>query len=266
MPNPSTLGAYLVAHRETRGLSVEEVAAGTRIAPRMIRALEADRLDDLLPSLYVRGFIRAYCESVGTAAAEALALYEEAVRDRQPAAAPSVPPRGGLPTPRPPRRSLEPEERRGAARGALGLTALLLVAGALYPLRARGLARSRRGGDPRRRSGAPVPATPTPSPPEIPFPVEPPPRAPAGPPRRILVIRANETTWVRVQPEDGPATVETLAPGAVREWRSTGRFRVTLGNAGGVRLELDGKALPVLGTRGQVVRDVVLPAKAEPGS
>src|SRR5206468_7273713 len=111
----------------------------------MIRALEADRLDDLLPSLYVRGFIRAYCESVGTAAAEALALYEEAVRDRQPAAAPSVPPRGGLPTPRPPRRRLEPEERRGAGRGARRAPPPPAGAGGARRPGAPGLARARLG-------------------------------------------------------------------------------------------------------------------------
>jgi hypothetical protein len=80
---------------------------------------------------------------------------------------------------------------------------------------------------------------------------------------RRLVVRASDTTWVRVKPEDEPASAVTLSPGTTREWRSAGRFRVTLGNAGGVELELDGKSLPALGSRGEVVRDVVIPA--EPG-
>ena len=278
MPKPPTLGAYLVAHRETRGLSVEEVAAGTRIAPRIVRALEADLVDDLLSPVYVRGFIRAYCEAVGAASDQALALYDEAVRDQKSAAALSAPTTGALPAPRTPRRRLEPEGRRGAARVAIGLTAVLLVAGALYPLGAGWLAGSRRGGDPGRGSVPPLTAALTPSPAEVatevdggpgvarrPGRTDPTTGATAGP-LRTLVMRANETTWIRVQPEHEPVWVETLEPGAVREWRSAGHFRVTLGNAGGVRLELDGKALPVLGTRGQVVRDVVLPAKAEPGS
>ena len=275
MPNPSTLGAYLVAHRETRGLSVEEVAAGTRIAPRIVRALEADLVDDLLFPVYVRGFIRAYCEAVGAASDQALALYDEAVRDQKSAAAQSAPTTGALPAPRTPRSRLEPEGRRGAARVAIGLTAVLLVAGALYPLGAGWLAGSRRGGDPGRGSVPPLTAALTPSPAEVatevdggpgvarrPGRTDPTTGATAGP-LRTLVMRANETTWIRVQPEHEPVWVETLEPGAVREWRSAGHFRVTLGNAGGVRLELDGQALPVLGTRGQVVRDVVLPAKAE---
>ena len=38
---------------------------------------------------------------------------------------------------------------------------------------------------------------------------------------------------------------------------------VTLGNAGVVRLELDGRSLPALGTTGEIVRDVVIPGESE---
>jgi hypothetical protein len=50
----------------------------------------------------------------------------------------------------------------------------------------------------------------------------------------------------------------------VREWRSAGRFHLTLGNAGGVELELDGRTLPALGASGQVVKDVTVPSEAQP--
>jgi hypothetical protein len=74
-------------------------------------------------------------------------------------------------------------------------------------------------------------------------------------------MRAVDTTWVRVRAQANGAslTEETLAPGSVREWRSAGRFLVSLGNAAGVEIEIDGHALPALGARGQVVRDVVIP-------
>jgi hypothetical protein len=77
-------------------------------------------------------------------------------------------------------------------------------------------------------------------------------------------MRAVEATWIRVQPDGGESSEETLAPGSVREWRGTGRFHVTLGNARGVELELDGQALPVLGERGRVVRDVLVPPEVQP--
>lgn len=161
----------------------------------------------------------------------------------------------------------------------MGLGAILLVAAALYPFGAAWLTRSR----PARDGGGAGDATPvrvatmpTPSPGAVgappgpaPGPVKPPDAAapePARPgaPVRVLVIRADATTWIRVKPDDEPAWVETLAPGTAREWRTAGRFHVTLGNAGGVRLELDGQALPRLGKSGEVVRDVTVPS--EPGS
>ena len=77
-------------------------------------------------------------------------------------------------------------------------------------------------------------------------------------------MRAVDTTWVRVTPDGAPPTEETLTPGTVREWRSAGRFRVTVGNAGGVEIELDGQALPALGKPGQVVRDTTIPSERTP--
>ncbi|MGH7265648.1 MAG: DUF4115 domain-containing protein, partial [Candidatus Rokuibacteriota bacterium] len=75
----------------------------------------------------------------------------------------------------------------------------------------------------------------------------------------VLVMRAHDTTWVRVRPQNAPVSEEILQPGTVREWRSPGRFMVTIGNAGGVVLELDGIALLPLGKAGEVVRDLTLP-------
>jgi cytoskeleton protein RodZ len=81
---------------------------------------------------------------------------------------------------------------------------------------------------------------------------------------RVLLVHAIDTTWVRVQPDGAGPTEETLSPGSVREWRSPGRFHVTLGNAGGVELELDGRVLPALGAPGQVVRDATVPGETQP--
>ena len=86
-----------------------------------------------------------------------------------------------------------------------------------------------------------------------------PPPSPPAPVEHVLVMRADEATWVRVTPQGGPTREDLLPPGSVREWRSPGFFTITLGNAGGVRLELDGHPLPALGRSGEVVRDVVLP-------
>jgi cytoskeleton protein RodZ len=79
----------------------------------------------------------------------------------------------------------------------------------------------------------------------------------------VLLVRTVATTWVRVAPEGAPVTEETLPPGAVREWRSTGRFRVSVGNAAGIEIELDGQPMPALGGPGQVVH-MTIPGEARP--
>jgi hypothetical protein len=76
-----------------------------------------------------------------------------------------------------------------------------------------------------------------------------------------LVARATEATWVRVRTEDGATTEETIPAGSIREWASDRPFTVTLGNAGGVTLELNGQRLPRLGPSGAVVRGLVLPPR-----
>jgi cytoskeleton protein RodZ len=77
-----------------------------------------------------------------------------------------------------------------------------------------------------------------------------------------LVARANETTWIRVRTEDGRTSEETVPGGEIREWVSDRPFVVTVGNAGGVSLELNGRALPPLGPRGVVIPRLVVPPDA----
>ena len=74
-----------------------------------------------------------------------------------------------------------------------------------------------------------------------------------------LVARTTEATWIRVRTEDGRSTEETVPAGQVREWVSDRPFVVTVGNAGGVSLELNGRALPSLGAPGAVIPRLVLP-------
>jgi cytoskeleton protein RodZ len=74
-----------------------------------------------------------------------------------------------------------------------------------------------------------------------------------------LIARASEATWIRIRTEDGQNSEETVPAGQTREWVSNRPFVVTLGNAGGVTLELNGRTLPPLGSSGTVISRIVLP-------
>ncbi|MDH2918004.1 MAG: DUF4115 domain-containing protein [Sideroxydans sp.] len=58
-------GAQLRAMRELKGLSVTDVAAQIRLAPRQIEALEADDMASLPELTFVRGFVRSYAKLLG---------------------------------------------------------------------------------------------------------------------------------------------------------------------------------------------------------
>ncbi len=241
------LGSYLRDGRQARGLSIEDLAAVTRISRNVLVALEAGQLDELPAPVYVRGFIRACCARSGVAAEPALVLYEERLHE----APDMAPPEGALPLGAQRRVVPSPWSRPLKLVGAIAGGTLVVVAVGLY------LAASVAG----TRPGPPMPGQSTrPATPQSPLPAA---LATAAPARmtggRTLVMRAHDATWVRVRPDDAQPTEGLLQPGSVREWRATGRFLVTLGNAGGVSLELDGQVLPALGGSGEVVRDVTLP-------
>jgi cytoskeleton protein RodZ len=123
-------------------------------------------------------------------------------------------------------------------------------------------------------AGTPPPAavTPvTPVPPQSARPAAPPVAATVPPPASgpgdastftspyRLVARTVEPTWIRVRTEDGRSTEETVPAGEVREWVSNRPFVLTVGNAGGITLELNGRALPSLGASGAVITRLVVP-------
>lgn len=59
------IGTYLASGRERAGMTLEDVAAVTRIPVRSLCALEGDRLGDLPAPAYTRGFVISYCRAVG---------------------------------------------------------------------------------------------------------------------------------------------------------------------------------------------------------
>ena len=56
------LGAQLRALREAQGLSYEDVAAVTHVRPHVIKSMESGTIDETVPSVYARGFMKTYCE------------------------------------------------------------------------------------------------------------------------------------------------------------------------------------------------------------
>ena len=58
-------GRELRQERERRGVSLEEVARGTRFSVRHLQSLEADLYDELPGGVLRKGIVRSYCRHMG---------------------------------------------------------------------------------------------------------------------------------------------------------------------------------------------------------
>ena len=94
----ATLGQELKKERESRSISLDEMAASTKIVARYLQALEEDRFDIMPGGFFIKGIIRTYAGYVGLDADAVLAKYQAAglfdepvrTRDYAPAAAPDA--------------------------------------------------------------------------------------------------------------------------------------------------------------------------------
>jgi cytoskeletal protein RodZ len=251
----SSLGIRLRELREAKGASLDDIARSTRVGRGYLEALEADSLADLPSPVFVKGFIRAYCEFVEASPDEALGLYREATGET-------------LKLDRLQGRTHAPPSRRVVPL-IVSLVLFIALGASLFALRgglkssprpAPGVSGSARGNPESAPSSTSTPVTSSTAAPAQPVPI------PVGEPRpagQRLLIRAVEPTWIRVQVDEGQVTEELLQTGAVREWTAAGRFVLTVGNAGGLEVDLNGRRIPPLGPRGAVIQRLVLPAEAQ---
>jgi cytoskeletal protein RodZ len=79
----ANFGSVLRQARERRCISLADVARKTKVSQSSLERLEAGRLDDLPPDVFVRGFIRSYARTVGLREAEPLGLFEQALDARR---------------------------------------------------------------------------------------------------------------------------------------------------------------------------------------
>jgi len=68
----------------------------------------------------------------------------------------------------------------------------------------------------------------------------------------LLIINATEQTWIRMQVDDSEP-YEVLLDAGEKISQKASRFNMDIGNAGGVRIQFDGKTIENLGKSGQVI-------------
>ena len=78
-------------------------------------------------------------------------------------------------------------------------------------------------------------------------------------PAHTLTIAADARSWMRIWVDDKPHRDLLLNAGQSATLSAGTGFRITFGNAGGVRLTLNDEELPTVGRSGQVIRNYKLP-------
>ena len=73
-----------------------------------------------------------------------------------------------------------------------------------------------------------------------------------------LILRAKENCWLHLAVDGKVAFHAILKKGKFENWQAKERIEFSLGNAGVVDLELNGKPIPPLGRRGQAIKNILI--------
>ena len=245
-PSEPTLGAALRAAREAAGLSVEDVAADTRIRATLIRDLESDQFASSGGAVYARGHVKSIATTLKTDPAPLLALFDREVKATDDT--PELP----LGAPEPvatsigtsdfalsKAASLRPE-RRGPRWGvALGGAAVVLVG-----LIAIG-SLSGSGGGPGQQAALDGTPTPTTEPTQPPVQQTQAPDITASKPPitgaqlRVRVIGG--TSWVSISSPTATLFEGILGDGQFKDFHDATKLKVVIGNSPVVSLNCNGK-------------------------
>ncbi|GAB3680324.1 helix-turn-helix domain-containing protein [Angustibacter aerolatus] len=289
VPERPALGRALSAAREQQGLSTAEVAERINLRETVVRAIEDDDFSLCGGDVYARGHLRAYARLVGLDAAPLLDAYAA----RGGTARPATPaPAGGASAARPAHAPVPPLERSGVPLERSGPRWSLVVGAALSVLvvvlvvqlvgQLRGPARpateiaapartvtpsaSTTGTSAPQPTGGSSPTSqPAPSPTSAPAPggsaTSDAPRPPAD--GVVLAMKATKDSWVSVRGASGETMFSgLLSSGEKKRFTASDALKVTLGNAGGVQLTVNGQSVGAAGRNGEVKRLTIKPGDA----
>lgn len=225
---PTSVGQTLRKARLERGIELSEVERVTKIRPKYLQAIEADRWDLLPGEAYARGFLSTYAQFLGLDERELLAEFRS---EHEP------PVEEPLPETMLPRRGMTSRSfslRRillgGAVIAAAAIAVGLALAGGSDD--GNGTARSHGSGDRGSNAGSTKPDSG---------------ESQAEPPSGLsLKLRSTGTVWVcLIDQRDRPLIAgETLAASEERGPFDARGFELALGN-GSVEVSVDGEPVDV---------------------
>ncbi len=235
-----SFGRYLQAIRIERNIRLEQVAGETRIALATLEAIENEDFRRLPPEVFLRGFLRAYAKAVGANPHGAVRRYD-ARRMLLPSAAAADHEQQRI-----------SDELRGKLIVSLMLLAGLMVVSLLGYQHWSQRPRDASKNPPAQNAGPATTGERSAVSSLTPSEAVKKPRIPATP-KHVLMISAQEDGWIKVAIDQGTPSEHTLKAGGQVRLEAQASFNLLIGNAAGIRLNLDGKPVHVPGKRGEVV-------------
>jgi cytoskeletal protein RodZ len=274
-----TLGKYLKNQRESKKISLREVAKNTRVREHVLRAIEEDQYHLLPPATYVKGFLLAYAKYLKLDPNDVLLRYETVLKGG-PITRPSTQP----PRPKQEVPPAQPSKPKGKVLWntkqtwvVVGVIVISFIVFYFFsPFAPKPPTEPIPGKLVERKSPTvPSPAgTAPPHAPEgksvVPEKKRLTPSAPVTTPASVqekkpiaLQLKAIEETWLSLQADDEPGKEMILKPGEGTTVQASGQILMKLGNAGGLDLVLNGKLLGKSGKSGEVLTLIVTPQGVE---
>jgi cytoskeleton protein RodZ len=235
-----SFGERLKREREMREVSLKEVTSATRIGPRFLEALENEEWEKLPGGIFNRGFVRSIARFLGLDEENLLAEYDLARGDQS------------MPAPQPYENKLPRPPIWLPILAVLALLAVLggLVAGGIYGWRRYAAHRAAKqpsssalspGQTPAGMAGVLPAAAADPSSGAT--------TSSAAVPLD-LAVSTSAATRVRIV-ADGTVLLDAEIPaGETHHFSATQQFEVTVADSSAVLLELNGRAMPPVGTPG----------------
>jgi cytoskeleton protein RodZ len=257
----ASFGEELRREREIRGISLKEIADATKISKRFLEAIERNDHRTLPAPAFTRGFVRAYARYVGLNSEEMVNRYNYAVasddRIEKPPHIekyPQTPVRDISPKP-PAKRGIPPVYARINRNIIWSVLIMLALGGVAYwAVQYRGQQNDAEPADPTM-----VPVT---TKAIVPPPLTPP-AAPNDDTKLRLAVEVVKKSWVVLEADGKTVVNAEMETGERRTFEAADTFRFrTVGNAGGLRLTLNGAAVPPLGEVGEVVKNRVFDREA----
>jgi len=247
----SNFGAGFRKARESSGLALEKISAETRISTRFLTAIENEDFHLLPGGVFNRGFIRSYAERIGINPDQALADYERISSNVE--------------EPVEVLRNVERESMRRSERNLYPIAAglLLLVILVFYVVTRNGSTGPAAGPLAQPVAAVVVPEpTPTSAPPTVPVAETTGPAAPIPTSALVLDLNVKDLTWIRIITDGSLALSQNLAAGAMHHFTAASSIDVTIGNAGGAGMTINGRKVLALGKSGEVRQFTITPENA----